>query len=61
MRMRACYLDCHEAGLCCYLVMHIENLLRPLQLFSSICDLFTDSPSYEHGDEAILSDFSPQV
>jgi hypothetical protein len=33
MRMRVCYLDCHEAGLCCYLVIHIENLLRPLQLF----------------------------
>jgi hypothetical protein len=33
MRMRLCYLDCHEAGLCCYLVIHIENLLRPLQLF----------------------------
>jgi hypothetical protein len=32
IRMRVCYLDCHEAGLCCYLVMHIENLLRPLQL-----------------------------
>jgi hypothetical protein len=27
------YLHCHEAGLCCYLVVHIENLLRPLQLF----------------------------
>jgi hypothetical protein len=33
MRMTVCYLDCHEAGLCCYLVIHIENLLRPLQLF----------------------------
>jgi hypothetical protein len=33
MRMRICYLDCHEAGLCCYLVIHTENLLRPLQLF----------------------------
>jgi hypothetical protein len=33
MSMRVCYLDCYEAGLCCYLVMHIENLLRPLQLF----------------------------
>jgi hypothetical protein len=32
MRMRVCYLDCHEAGLCCYLVIHIENLLRSLQL-----------------------------
>jgi hypothetical protein len=26
-------LDCHEAGLCCYLVVHIENLQRTLQLF----------------------------
>jgi hypothetical protein len=33
MRMRVCFLDCHEAGLCCYLVIHIETLLRPLQLF----------------------------
>jgi hypothetical protein len=34
IRMRVCYLDCHEVGLCCYLVIHIENLLRPLQLFN---------------------------
>jgi hypothetical protein len=27
------YLDYHEAGLCCYLVIHIGNILRPLQLF----------------------------
>jgi hypothetical protein len=33
MRMAVCYLDCHEAGLCCYLVIHIENQLHPLQLF----------------------------
>jgi uncharacterized membrane protein len=33
MRMRVCYLDCHEAGLCCYLVIHIENILHQLQLF----------------------------
>jgi hypothetical protein len=33
MRMRVCYIDYHEAGLCCYLVIHIENLLHPLQLF----------------------------
>jgi hypothetical protein len=33
MRMRVCYLDCKEARVCCYLVIHIENLLRPLQLF----------------------------
>jgi hypothetical protein len=33
MRMRVCYLHCHETGLCCYLVIHIDNLLRPLQLF----------------------------
>jgi uncharacterized membrane protein len=33
MRMRVCYLDCHEAGLCCYIVINLENLLLPLQLF----------------------------
>jgi hypothetical protein len=33
MRMRVCYLDCHEAGLQCYLVIHIKNLLSPLPLF----------------------------
>jgi hypothetical protein len=27
------YLNCHEAGLCCYLVIRIENLLCPLRLF----------------------------
>jgi hypothetical protein len=35
MSMRVCYLDCHEAGLCCYLVIHIENLLRSLRLLYS--------------------------
>jgi hypothetical protein len=29
-RMRACYLDCHEAGLCCNVVIYTETLLRPL-------------------------------
>jgi hypothetical protein len=33
MRMCICYLDCHEAGLCRYLVSHTQNLLHPLQLF----------------------------
>jgi hypothetical protein len=33
MRMRVCSLDCHEIGLCYFLVIHIENLLCPLQLF----------------------------
>jgi hypothetical protein len=33
MRMRVCNLDCHETGLYSYLVIHIENLLLPLQLF----------------------------
>jgi hypothetical protein len=33
MSMRVCYLDCHEAGLCCCLVIHIENILHSLQLF----------------------------
>jgi hypothetical protein len=29
---RVCYQNSHEAGLCCYLVIYIENILRPLQL-----------------------------
>jgi hypothetical protein len=33
MRMCAFYLDCHEAWLCRYIVIYIENLLRPLHLF----------------------------
>jgi hypothetical protein len=33
MRMRVCYVDCHEAGLCCHPVVHIENSLRSLHLF----------------------------
>jgi hypothetical protein len=35
-RMRVCYLDCHEAGLCCYLVIHTENLLHQLQVYASV-------------------------
>jgi uncharacterized membrane protein len=30
MRMRVCYLYCSEIWLSCYLVIHTENLLRPL-------------------------------
>jgi hypothetical protein len=33
MRMRIYYIGCPEAGLCCYVVIHLENILRPLQLF----------------------------
>jgi hypothetical protein len=43
MRMRVCYLDCHEAELCCYLVIHTENLFRPLQPFYSyfhLCPIY---------------------
>jgi hypothetical protein len=32
MRMQICYLDCHEGGLCSFLMIHIEDLLLPLQL-----------------------------
>jgi hypothetical protein len=48
MHMHVCYLSCHEAGLCCYLVIHIENLLHPLQLF-------TGSPSSYSVVPGILS------
>jgi hypothetical protein len=30
------YLDCHEAGLCCYLAIRIKNLLRLFELFRPI-------------------------
>jgi hypothetical protein len=43
MRMRICYLDWHEAGLCCYLVIHIETYYIHYSCFTCICDLFTDS------------------
>jgi hypothetical protein len=33
MSMHVCYPDCHEAGLCHYLMIPTENLLHPLQLF----------------------------
>jgi hypothetical protein len=40
MHMRVCYLICHEAGLCC-LVIHIENLYCPLQLFYfHLCSIY---------------------
>jgi hypothetical protein len=41
MLMRVCYLDYHEAGLFCYLVIHIENILHPLQLFYfNLCPIY---------------------
>jgi hypothetical protein len=46
MVMHVCYLDCHEAGLCCYLMMHIENLYIHYSCFTSICHPFTGSPWY---------------
>jgi hypothetical protein len=45
MRMRVCYLDYHEAGLCCYLVIQKAYYVY-YNCFTSIYDLFTDSPSY---------------
>jgi hypothetical protein len=34
MRILICYLDCNEAALFCYLLVHIGNLLYQLHLFS---------------------------
>jgi hypothetical protein len=45
MRICVCCLDSYEAEHCCYLVIHLENLLHSLQLFYFHCDLFTDYPS----------------
>jgi hypothetical protein len=39
MRMLVCYLDCHEAGLCCYLLILIENSMIVRQYI-----LYTQEP-----------------
>jgi hypothetical protein len=41
--MSVCYLDCHEAGLCCYLVIYIKIYYIHYNCFTSICELGTDS------------------
>jgi hypothetical protein len=49
MRVRVCYIDCHEAGLCCYVLIHIENLkiyYIHYSCFTSISDLFSDYRMY---------------
>jgi hypothetical protein len=46
MRMRVCYLDSHEAGMYCHLLMYIENLLRPLELYHFHLWLIYWSPLY---------------
>jgi hypothetical protein len=44
MRRRVCYLNCHEAGLCCYLVIRtLQNYYISYRCYNSICDFFTDS------------------
>jgi hypothetical protein len=45
MRMRVCYLDSHEARLCCYLVIQ-KTYYAHYRCFTSTCDLVTHSPSY---------------
>jgi hypothetical protein len=42
MLMRVLYLNYQEAGLCCYLAIHIHY-----SCFTCISDLFTDSSSYK--------------
>jgi hypothetical protein len=37
LKMRVSCLNCYEAGLCCYLVIHIETLLFPLQFPFATC------------------------
>jgi hypothetical protein len=39
--MHICYLDCHEVGMCCYLVIHKENYYIHYSCFTLICDLVT--------------------
>jgi hypothetical protein len=46
MSMLVCYLDCHDSGLCCYLVIHIWNLYVHYICVTSIFDLLTEAPSW---------------
>jgi hypothetical protein len=49
MLVRVCYLDCHEAGLCCHLVIQTENLLLPLQVFYfHLCPIYWLSLVFSH-------------
>jgi hypothetical protein len=42
LNMCICYLKCHKAGLCCHLVIHIENLLHiTAVLLTSVPSLVT--------------------
>jgi hypothetical protein len=43
--MRICYLDSHEAGQCCYLVIQKTYYVH-YSCFSSICGLFIEFPSH---------------
>jgi hypothetical protein len=60
MRIRVCYLDCHEAGLWCYLVIHIISITAVLLPF--VTYLLTLSPSYTglQPETIVLSDFTTQ-
>jgi hypothetical protein len=52
--MRICYLNCHETGPCCYLVLHIETYYIHYSCFTSICHLFIDSPWYEVSNDGMV-------
>jgi hypothetical protein len=49
MSMRVYYLDCHKAGLYCYLVIHVKKLVMSITavLLQFVAYLLT--PSYIHG------------
>jgi hypothetical protein len=46
--MRIWYLDYHKGGLCCYLVIPSDTYYVHYSCVTSICDIFTDPPSYLH-------------
>jgi hypothetical protein len=46
VHMCICYLDWHEAGLCCYLVIHTENPLHPLTVVLLTFVTYLPTPSY---------------
>jgi hypothetical protein len=62
MSMLVCYLDCHEAGLCCYLVIPVHKICYVLySCFTSICELFTNCPSYFYLNECYYNFINKQM
>jgi hypothetical protein len=57
MRMRVCYLDCHEAGLCCYPFILIENYITAV--YFNLWPIYWLSPVGHYSDFLFSCYFIP--